>query len=196
MEHAGIYFKNVVDENIRECFLDVIRHYPLLKQYDIQLYQKKIKASTMQAQPVIDLRTVFLGKKHYRINLGWNIRNRPELLVKNIPDEALKGWFAHELGHVVDYQRYSIWQMMVYGLKYLISAKFRLKTEHVADYIAIKHGFHDELIATKNYLLDHDLVAEKYKEKIRKYYLSVEEVMMCQADHSYMEPHISFLFND
>lgn len=183
-----VKFRNVEKESIRQSFLEVVKRYDSLHQYEIVLTQKRIKASTMQAQPTFRPIDIFEGVKRYEIKLGVFVRDCEDLKISELPEDVLTGWFAHELGHVVDYEPYNNLQMLSYGLKYLFSEKFRIKAEQAADYIAIEHGFHDEIIATKEFILDHDLVEETYKKKIRKYYLSVEDVKMCAEPKDVINP--------
>ncbi|MTI21699.1 hypothetical protein E1176_11765 [Fulvivirga sp. RKSG066] len=181
-------FKNVENEKIKKSFLKVMNAYQSLHDYEVVLIQKPIKSSTMQAQPIIDFKGLLKGVKRYKINLAEYVRDSNELKVADLPKDVLTGWFAHELGHLVDYEPFSNLQMIRYGLKYLISPKFRREAEHAADYIAIDHGFKNEILATKRFILEHDLLEEDYKAKIRKYYLSIEQVEMCTVDKTFMQP--------
>jgi hypothetical protein len=110
------------------------------------------------------------------------------LKIEDVPKKVMTGWFAHELGHLVDYQSYTNLGMINYGLKYLFSDSFKMKTEHEADYIAIKKGFRKEIIATKEWLLNHNLVDQGYKDKLNKYYLSIEQVELCNLNDIPFEP--------
>lgn len=183
-----VKFRNVNEESIKQSFLKVIERYDSLHQYEIVLTQRRVKSSTMQAQPTFRPVDILKGVKRYEVKLGVFVRDSKELRVTDLPQDVLTGWFAHELGHIVDYEPYNNFQMMKYGFKYLTSEKFRIEAEQAADYIAIKHGFHEEIIATKEFILDHDLVEESYKQKIRKYYLSVEDVKMCTVPKDVINP--------
>lgn len=186
-----VNFENVESKLIKQCFMKVMKHYNSLHQHEVILRQKRIESATMQAQPVLNAASFFTHVKRYKIVLGEYVRDSKELKVAELPEDVLTGWFAHELGHLVDYEDRSNWQMMVYGFKYLFSEEFRKKAEHKADYIAIDHGFHDEIIATKKFILENDLLEEDYKEKIRKYYLSIEDVEVCVSEKAAVKPEIS-----
>lgn len=185
-----VQFSNVESTFIKNCFSNVLKQYKSLHKHEVHLRQKRINSSTMQAQPVLTISSLFSTVKRYKIQLGNYVRDSKELKVDDLPEKVLTGWFAHELGHLVDYEKRSNWRMLIYGIKYLLSSKFRRKTEHEADYIAIDHGFHDEIIATKKFILDHELLEESYKAKIKKYYLSVEEVEMCVKEKSPVKPEV------
>lgn len=184
----NVIFENIEDQRIKDSFLKVVEEYESLHDYQITLTQSRIKASTMQAQPVINLKSIFTGIKKYEIKLGVYVRDSETITVADLPKDVLTGWFAHELGHLVDYEAFSNFKMVIYGLKYLISEKFKIEVEHTADYIAIRNGFRDEIIATKNFILNHKTLADSYKEQIRKYYLSVDDVIMCTKEEPLMKP--------
>lgn len=183
-----IRFKNIEEEKIKECFLTVMERYKDLHDYEIILNQKRIKASTMKAQPLISLKRIFTGVKRYQITLGHYVRDSKELEVAQIPEDVLTGWFAHELGHLVDYVPYSNFQMISYGIKYLLSNKFKIQAEHSADYIAINNGFKAEILATKRWILNHELVDQSYKDKMNRYYLSIEHVELCNPNEPIIQP--------
>lgn len=172
----NISFINVEDDKIRESFIEVLRKYESLHTYEVVLKQKPIKSSTMQAQPVLSWKSILSGIYRYQIKLAVFVRDSQEVRVKDLPQDVLIGWFAHELGHVVDYAPYSSLQMVGYGLRYLVSSRFKRQAEHAADHIAIQNGFKNEILKTKRFILENDLLTENYKAKIRKYYMSIEEV--------------------
>ena len=179
MINMNVSFENVTNEKIRNSFLKVMSRYESLHDYHITLKQKKIKSSTMQAQPVIKLSSLFGKIKTFQVKLAVFVRDSEKIKVEDLPEDVLTGWFAHELGHLVDYQPFTGWQMIGYGLKYVFSQNFKRQAEYRADYVAIKNEFHEEIIASKRYILENDFLGEDYKSKIKKYYLSVEQVELC-----------------
>ncbi|MEX1003645.1 MAG: hypothetical protein WDZ35_16115 [Crocinitomicaceae bacterium] len=182
-----VTLKNIKNEKIIAIFKEVLEEFESLHNCEIVLGRKRLRSSTMQAQPDIRLWDIFSTTNRYKVNLGYHIKDKEELIIANVPDEVLKGWFAHELGHLVDYRQHSNLKMLAFGFKYVFSSSFRMKAEHDADYIAIKYGFFEEILATKDYILDHDLIEDEYKAKIKKYYLSRKKVVMCSKDKSLLE---------
>jgi len=168
-----------------------MNRYKGLHDFEIILSMGKIKSSTMQAQPMISLKSIFTGVKRYRIKLNRNIRDHKELEVVDVPKDVLKGWFAHELGHVVDYKQHSNLGMIIFGIRYLLVRKYKKKVEHDADYIAITYGYHKEILATKKFIVEHNLIGDKYKNKILKYYLPEADVLLCSEDKTILEPYIN-----
>lgn len=183
-----LQFRNVKSDKIKDSFQKALQAFDDLHDYPIILKQKRVKSSTMQAQPIISLRSLWSGVKKYHISLGVYVSSSDTLKVADVPEEVLTGWFAHELGHLVDYLHHSNFNMIVYGLKYMISDSFKMKAEHEADYIAIKNGFKEEIIATKKWLLTHQMIDEKYKNHLHKYYLSIEQVELCNLNEPPFKP--------
>lgn len=163
-----------------------MERYTSLHLFNIVLVQRQIKSSTMQAHPIINLGKMRI--KSYKVMVADYVRDSDELKVEEMPKNVLIGWFAHELGHIVDYAPHNTWQMLRFGFKYLLSSKFKKETEHSADVIAVEHGFAPEIIAAKRYILENELMGQKYKDKISKYYMSIDEVEVCSRENTVVQP--------
>lgn len=181
-EEMNIDFQNIESNKIKESFEKVVRAYDVLHPYPITLEQRPIKNTTMQAKPVIGFFDLFGTRKRYKVNLARYVSDSDDISVRGLPAEVLTGWFAHELGHLVDYEKRSNMGMVGFGIRYLTSGKFKRRAEHAADQIAIDHGFHNEIIATKRFILEHELLGDRYKERINKYYMTIEAVELCVED--------------
>lgn len=169
-------FKGVEEERIQNCFKKVFKTYERLHTYDIVLEQNRVKGSTMQAQPIIGFNSLFNGVRKYKVKLGVYIKDSETARVADLPSDVLEGWFAHELGHLIDYEAYNNWQMIVYGLKYISSERFKKEVEHKADLYAIEHGFGQQIVAAKKFILGSPLFKEDYKNIIKKYYMPLQQV--------------------
>ena len=172
----NIHYKGITAEKLKTYFEEVYKVYEDLHPYKMVLQQKRVKASTMQAQPIISLRSLLGGKRKYKIQMGVFVKDSTEALIESLPEKVIKGWYAHELGHLIDYEEYSDHQMVIYGIKYLSSEAFKRKVEHDADLHAINHGFGEEIIAAKKFIFSSELFGEQYKQHIKTYYMSIEEV--------------------
>jgi len=172
-----ILFSNVRNKRIKKIFKNTSTRYRELAGMKLILHQSNIKGSTMQAQPIITFKSIFLGIDTFRIRLSTKVRDSNTLEVDDLPDEVLMGWFAHELGHIIDYHSRSALNMIIFGLKYVLSRSFRLETEHTADKIAIEKGFIDQIVATKRFILDHHLIEDAYKIKMKRYYMSEKDAL-------------------
>ncbi|MCB0835756.1 MAG: hypothetical protein KDE26_19510 [Bacteroidetes bacterium] len=173
-----INFLNIENDRIKALFRTICDRYRFPRKVKIILKGTQLKGSTMQAQPVFQFSSLFGGIDTYRIRLAEFVRDSQELRVEELSDEILIGWLAHELGHVIDYMERSFFEMIVYGIRYYFSARYQRKVEHRADEIAMNQGFYKEILKTKEFLFNHELINEKYRKKIQKYYMSIEDTRL------------------
>lgn len=180
MAHPGFDFTNkTIPETIREEALIALSHYPELKDTPIEFkFKDSIQKSTMQAQPTYA--SIFRSRENRAyvilISNKFHIEKR-EFHITDVAPEVLIGWFGHELGHVMDYRRRSSLGMIIFGLKYLFSKKYLKRAERTADLYAVKHGMHEYIVATKNFILDNVHISPAYKARIERLYMSPEEIM-------------------
>jgi len=168
-----------VPETIREEAEIALSHYPELKDTPIVFkIIKNIKKSTMRAQPKVN--TLFKSKKKraYVILISEKIKISEKVFyTKDVPKDIMIGWLGHELGHVIDYSKRSSLNLVWFGLKYYFSGSYIKEAERAADTYAVTHGMHDYILQTKRFILENADIDEKYKERIRRYYLSPDEIM-------------------
>ncbi len=172
-----IRFHNVSDTRIKKIFLEVLQNYPTLQNKRIDLVQRKLKKTTMRAQPVL---YTLLGPKkkwRYKVEMNNRITLPSHVKLETLDDDVLFGWLAHEMGHLMDYQRHGFWGMIKFGILYLISSNYRMGAERRADLFAIEYGMAEKILATKEYILDKSSLPDHYKSRIRKYYMSADEVL-------------------
>ncbi len=173
---ALVKFEKVADARLRKIFAATLERYEFQREITVVLRGTRIKGSTMQAQPILGLLSLFQGTSRYCIRLGAYVRHSNSLLVATLDEEVLTGWFAHELGHVYDYHQRSTWDMIVFGIKYVVSRSFRRRVEHRADEIAIEQGFYKELISTKKFLFTDQGISPAYRKRLQKYYMSMDDL--------------------
>ena len=99
------------------------------------------------------------------------------LPIEELPDDVLLGWLGHELGHIKDYIDRSAVDLMAFGIKYLFSKSFVTQAEITADSNSVSNGLGNAIIATKDFVLNHDRLPESYKDKIRALYMSPGEIL-------------------
>jgi len=159
--------------------ISALRYFPELKDTEITFkFKDNIQKSTMQAQPT--WKSFFKPKQNraYIILMSRTIQiEDEEFSIDDIPSDVIIGWLGHELGHVLDYRERSSVGMLFFGIKYLFSPAHIKEVERTADLYAISHGMGDYILKTKNFILDHAAISEKYKRRIRSFYMSPEEVM-------------------
>ena len=161
---------------IKTIFAEVKSHYECLNEVPINLIQRKLKKTTMRAQPYIF--TLLKPKKNhaYKVEFSNNTHFKNFVNVMNVPENVLKGWFAHELGHIVDYQHHSFLGMIWFAIKYFFSDRFKVLAERRADLYAIQYGLTDYILDTKKYIIENSNLSDKYKTRIKKYYLTIDDV--------------------
>ncbi|MDQ3101615.1 MAG: hypothetical protein M3R08_09530 [Bacteroidota bacterium] len=149
-----------------------LSYYPELKDARIVFrFKKEIRNSLMQAQP----RGFFMGGngRYYVINISERFFiDEQTKAIKGVPSEALIGWLVHELGHVMDYHGRSSMGLVIFGFKYVTSGKYLRQAEKTADTFAVENGCGNYLVDCKEFILGHDELPERYKQKIRRSYLS------------------------
>jgi hypothetical protein len=173
--------KKVIPDLLREEILLSLSYYPELYDICIEfvIVDPYIRKSVMQAQPEF-ISYFTIGKKRsyvIRISRFFNIESDEIISIEALPRPVLIGWIGHELGHVMDYQERNFWEMARFGIGYLFSNRYLMRAERTADMFAISHGLGQKIIATKNFILDHAHLPERYKEKIRRLYLSPEDAL-------------------
>ncbi|MAG86276.1 MAG: hypothetical protein CMP12_10440 [Zunongwangia sp.] len=170
--------KQVPDEIWREAYI-ALSHYPELKDTPITFkFKKNIKKSFMQAQPSFSGIFKNRKKRAYFIFINEEIKIEDEVFtVTSAPSEVIIGWIGHELGHVMDYRNRSGINLFWFGVRYLTSHNYIREAERAADTYAVNHGLGDYIIATKDFILNQSNLSENYKNRIKKLYLSQEEIV-------------------
>ncbi|OAV44352.1 hypothetical protein [Lewinella sp. 4G2] len=169
-------FQNVADPRLKDWFCDVLHQYPALAGRTVYLRQLNMKRSTMRAQPVLNRKFFRRATREYRVDFSSHLKVTQHVKIHKVPKEVVVGWFAHELGHVVDYLHRPALGMVSFGLGYALWSRYMRAAERRADQIAVNHGFGQEIIATKNYLMGHSTLPPHYKKRLEKYYLSADEI--------------------
>ena len=169
----------IIPESIKKEVIEAISFYPELYDTAIEFkFKDNIKKSTMQAQPRFTSFFKAKENREYVILISRNIQIEGEqFTMEDIPSDVKIGWLGHELGHVMDYRERTNFGMLIFGIKYLFSSAHIKEVERTADTYAIAHGMGDYILKTKNFILDNASLSETYKERIRRLYISPEEVM-------------------
>lgn len=169
----------IIPECIKNEAKVALSYFPELKDVNITFkFKENIKKSTMQAQP--ELRSFFRkrGSRSYVILISKKIQiDKEELSIFDVPSDVMIGWLGHELGHVMDYRNRGVFNMIIFGIKYLYSNNHIKQVERTADIFAIEHGMASYIVKTKNFIFDHADISEQYKNKLRRLYMSPEEIM-------------------
>ncbi|MFC4870281.1 hypothetical protein [Negadavirga shengliensis] len=169
-----------IPDAIREVTLEALSYFPDLLDIKIDFqFKNRISGSVMQAQPKIG--SLILNKKEnraYKIKISRYLELEDEaVLIEELPHDVLLGWIGHELGHIKDYLERSALNMMGFGIQYYCSDNFVTEAEIAADSHAVAYGLGKKIIATKNFVLNHDRLPDDYKNKIKTLYMSPGEIL-------------------
>lgn len=99
--------------------------------------------------------------------------------LEGISDEQLKGLMAHEMAHLEIYLNKTWIEMVLFSIRYELSADFRKSAEREADMNSISKGFGKELEDFRTYRLQTASPADR--KFLGENYLSPEEI------HDYLE---------
>jgi len=173
------YTNKTIPKTISDEALKALSFYPELKDTQIEIrFKDNIKKSFMQAQPGFSSLFKKKSKRKYYILIGKNfVIDGEEIEVTDIPSDVLVGWIGHELGHIIDYKNRSGFNLITFGMSYITSKKFLMNAERAADTYAVNHGMADYILATKDFILSHAGLSEEYRERIKRLYLSPEEIL-------------------
>ena len=177
---STVNFRNKkIPKAILEPVKEALEYFPELEEVDITFeFKERITGAVMQAQPkIFSLFVDPIEKRKYRIKISRALEFEGKLIpIEKIPRDALVGWIGHELGHVMDYLNRSTTNMMRFGFKYLTSKDKVVEAEYTADGYAIVCGMGSQILATKNYILNHEGFEDNYKDKIKNLYMSPDQV--------------------
>lgn len=173
------YTNKVIPLELRLAATEALSYYPELSDTPIEFeFQENIVNSFMQAQPRIS--TIFNSrhKRAYVIKVTRRMEfNGKDIPIEQVPHDVLLGWLGHELGHIMDYTKKNSAGMIWLGFSYVTFDKAKMRAERRADIEALNHGLANEIIATKNFILNNSSLSLAYKSKIKKFYISPEQVL-------------------
>lgn len=175
----------VIPKIILEEARIALSYYPQLSETPIKFqFKGTIKKSTMQAQPTYASFLKTRKNREYVIFISEKVQIEDESFkITDIPSDVLIGWLGHELGHVMDYRDRGRFSMLIFGIKYLYSRRHIQEVERAADTYAVAHGMGDYILKTKEFILNHADISQHYKDRIKKLYLSPEEIMTLIKEH-------------
>ncbi|MEO1053119.1 MAG: hypothetical protein AAFX87_20980 [Bacteroidota bacterium] len=122
------------------------------------------------------------GPRVYRVRLN-NAENTQfdEILLYSLPFDAQVGILAHELGHIVYYRRLNFFQILKWGLMYLVSEDFRSIHERTTDLMPVYHGLGWQIYDYAHYIRTSPATKELYEQFgdvfIDKFYMTHDELL-------------------
>ena len=171
--------QNKIPDSILNEVRIALSHYPDLDNTVIDFkLTDGVGKSIMRAQP--KWLTLFkpTSSREYVILISKVIKIEDKAIgITTIPKKVLIGWLGHELGHVMDYRNRSTTNLIGFGVGYFFSSSYIRKAERTADSYAIQHNMKDYILATKDFILNQSSLSGKYKARIKRLYLSPEEIL-------------------
>lgn len=170
---------HIYPESIKDEIELALKYFPQLKNVKITFkFKSDIKKSTMQAQPRFKSLFKPRSKREYYIFISEKFKiSDKEFKTINVPPDVMTGWIGHELGHVLDYENRSVLNLIWFGVRYLYMEKHIVEAERAADTFAVNQGMEEFILKTKDFILNHADIDEDYKKRIKRFYLSPEEIM-------------------
>lgn len=179
MYMSQINAQHIIPKSIKQEVDKALTYYSELQDSNLEFrFKKNIKKSTMQARPTIGSFFRKRTNRNYVILISETFKiSDKHFSTRDIPSDILTGWIGHELGHIMDYQNRSKLDLIWFGVKYIFSENHIVEAERAADSYAVKHGMAEYILKTKDFILNHADISEAYKNRIKRYYLSPEEIM-------------------
>ena len=103
---------------------------------------------------------------HPKTNFEW----------RSLSFNSIVGWIGHELGHIAHYSHKTGDGILFTGIKYIIPG-YRRRMERFTDEVAIHHNLGFALYEGSDYVINHSSATGKYIRKLKKFYLSPEEII-------------------
>jgi hypothetical protein len=176
MDNLKVIYQWVHSERMKSLFREVVTEFPALYPHTIYFRQVNLARSAMRAQPVVNRKFFRRATREYRIDYSRHQRIAAHTNFSDLPDGIVRGWMAHEAGHLVDYLDRPWLGMISFGVNYALNRIYLREAEKRADEIAVAHGFGQEILDTKQYLLNNGGLPQKYRRRLRRYYLSPDEI--------------------
>ncbi len=161
-----------MENNVLETFTNTKSRFFQLQNVNIELVPTPLYLATMKCRPKTTS-FLFPWKKHeYVISVNSKEKfSRYSIPVHSLNDILLTGWFAHELGHIVQYERMNLIEFITFPFKYFLDLDFRKNFEIEATDIAREVGFKNEFNEVENFLVNDQRVSKKYQERFKRFYV-------------------------
>ena len=173
--HSEFGNNKTIPEEFKLASLIALSGYPELKDLRIDIVYRKSK-TTMEARPT--LCSVFRkkAKRRYKVIINSNDKKLQKAALKNVPFNAQVGVLAHEFAHVRLYNQKNVFALLVIGIRYGISKKFREKFEKENDEETIRRGYGWQMYHFTSYILNDAEISGKYRKYKERIYYTPDEL--------------------
>lgn len=163
----------------RDKFLAALSFYPELKDVEIRVFSKQIKTS-MAVRP----HRFHLARQNrsYTIYVDDISEDKP-VDFRKASYSAQVGCFAHELAHIMYYQRRSNVTLMRSGVSYVSSQNFRSSFEKIADNITIRHGAGFYIYQFATFVLEKAPISDEYRDFKEENYYDNDEILELHEEY-------------
>jgi len=168
-------YNKILPYGFEEEALDILKHFPELKDTYIQFQYKRLPDAIMQAQPTL-FSCIFRKKNNRRYKIYINILPSADAPLEEFPTNVLKGIMAHEFAHICYYLKNSNFRLIMDFIRYPINCPFKKQFERNTDIIVIEHGLGKLLKEAWQYTGYDANLPDVFKAKKRFYYLSPLEI--------------------
>lgn len=130
---------------------------------DVELKFKKDIFFTMRG--AVKYISLFDKKRKYVVFVNVN----KTALLSELDETNITAWLAHELAHIIEYEKMSNWELFIFLIRYIFSLKFRFVVEKRVNAYAANNGFANEMFTTwKKFLSLENVLNSKYKKYVVK----------------------------
>ena len=165
--------KKIILSEIEVPAIIALSFYPELKNTPIRFEYKKI-STTMSTMP--DIGSMFSIRKSYVIYINSDVKSVGAVSLLTLSLKQKVGIIAHELAHVLDFEKRNSLSIIQCGIFYKCSGSYHKKLERSTDEMVIKKGLGNELYDFSYYVLNNSNASEEYKAFKKKNYLLPEEI--------------------
>ena len=163
---------------VKDPVEEALEKYPELSRVHIHFISKPKAKISHQAIPVNSSLIKNREKRKYKIIIADDQEDHLDsTLFKNLEYISQVGIMGHELAHISDYHDESSFNILVKGMKYVLSKKFRIRYERETNLNAIKRGLKEEIHSwsreTHSYLVN-DNRGEYYHSPIEIEKMQIE----------------------
>lgn len=165
--------KEYPEEMELQIFL-ALSFYPELKETDIE-FRKAILECSLQARPkYYSLLRSRAGRKYVIL-----INEDEESPVHPSKSDfaAQVGFFAHELAHIVDYEKLTKRELVSTAWRYYFNPEFKKKVEQKTDKIAIERGAGYLKYHASCFVFYQSNASKKYLDKKKRFYFTPEQIL-------------------
>jgi len=153
--------------------LSALSYYPELSEENIRFTYGAINST---AQTTVTVGSILKKiNKQYIIIINNDLK-KTGLLLSDASFNEQVALIGHELAHVVDFQDRGFFDMVWWGISYLI-VKQRTRIEIRADLTTIRHGLGWPLYQWADFVLNHSSANRRYLKMKRTKYLQPNEML-------------------